>query len=103
MPGWQGSRRKETLPDDWEDVIRPAILRRDKYRCRHVRVDTQRPCGAYANQVDHIDQSRRQDHSPANLQSLCEYHHRVKSSAEGGNAAAGRRKAARRRHPGIRN
>lgn len=102
MSQWRGSTRKDTLPSDWDTVIRPAILRRDKHRCRHIRTDTQLPCGEYANQVDHIDQSRRWDHAPANLQSLCEYHHQVKSSAEGGRAAAARRNSAHRRHPGIR-
>ena len=102
MPGWAGSNRKATLPPNWDTVIQPGILRRDQHKCQHVRADTYRKCGAFANQVDHINQERRHDHSPANLQSLCEYHHRIKSSAEGGRAAADRHRAARRRHPGIR-
>ncbi len=102
---WSTSRRKSQLPADWDTVIRPRILRRDAWRCQHVRFDTERKCGAYANQVDHVDQTRNYDHSDGNLQSLCEHHHKVKSSSEGGQAkaaAATRRKAAtRRRHPGL--
>lgn len=99
---WSTSNRRSTLPWNWYTEIRPRILARDRHRCRHVREDTGTECGDYANQVDHIDQRRNWDHSDGNLQSLCEYHHRIKSSQEGGRAAAERRKAAaRRRHPGI--
>ncbi|ALJ22060.1 hypothetical protein AOA12_20060 [Microbacterium sp. No. 7] len=99
---WSTSRRKSQLPPDWDTVIRPAILKRDRHRCQHIRYDTGQKCGAYANQVDHVNQQRNHDHSPSNLQSLCEYHHRVKSSAEGGRAAQKRRRTAtKRRHPGL--
>ena len=102
---WSSSNRKSQLPDNWETAIRPAILKRDNYRCQWVRADTGRKCGASANQVDHKDQSRHNDHSPANLQSLCSWHHSAKSSQEGGRAAAAareRRKAAtKRHHPGL--
>lgn len=98
---WSTSNRKSQLPHDWRKIA-PRILQRDQRRCQHVRYDTGLKCGAYANQVDHKDQARNWDHSPQNLQSLCEYHHKVKSSSEGGQAAAARRKAAkRRRHPGL--
>lgn len=102
---WSTSTRKSQLPADWEPVIRPAILKRDRHRCQWVREDTGRKCGDRATDVDHIDRSRNWDHSPGNLQSLCSYHHKRKSSAEGGQAAAAsrerRKKAARRRHPGL--
>lgn len=103
MPhGWKGSTRKETLPDDWP-AIRRRVLRRDRYRCQHVRYDTGRKCGARANQVDHIDD--RNDHRDANLQSLCEWHHNEKSGRQGGLASqAARRRRERKpeyRHPGI--
>lgn len=103
MPGWKGSNRRNTLPRNWYTEIRPRILRRDRERCRWIRNDTEEPCNARANQVDHIDQTRNWDHSDGNLQSLCEYHHAIKSSGEGGRAASERRKtAARRNHPGVR-
>jgi len=100
MPQWRGSQRKSQLPPDW-DAIRRGILRRDRYKCRWIREDTGMPCGDHANQVDHVDQTRNWDHSPGNLQSLCEWHHKIKSSAEGGRAAAARKRATRRRHPGL--
>ncbi len=98
---WSTSNRKSQLPPDWDRVIAPAILRRDHHRCQHIREDTGHRCLAYANQVDHRDQSRSWDHSPANLQALCEYHHGRKSSAEGGRAAAAKRRNKARQHPGI--
>lgn len=103
MAAWQGSTRKATLPRNWATEIRPRILTRDRNRCQWIREDTEEPCHALANQVDHVNQARRWDHSDENLQSLCEHHHQIKSSSEGGTAAAQRRKtAARMRHPGIR-
>ena len=100
MPDWRGSTRKESLPPDWETAIRPRILKRDRYQCQHVRYDTERKCGAFANQVDHIGD--RNDHRDSNLQSLCQHHHQLKSSSQGGTAAATRRQAAKkRRHPGL--
>jgi 5-methylcytosine-specific restriction protein A len=101
---WSTSNRKSRLPADWPQRCK-VILKRDGYRCQHVRYDTGAKCGAYANQCDHKDQDRSWDHSYANLQSLCEHHHSVKSSSEGGNAAAKaaarRRDAKKRRHPGL--
>lgn len=101
MPGWKGSTRKHTLPSNWESTIRPRILARDGGRCTAIRADTDERCNDRANQVDHIDQSRRWDHSDSNLTSLCEWHHARKSSAEGGRAKAARYAASKRRHPGL--
>lgn len=99
MSGWQGSTRKETLPPGWWR-IRGHVLKRDAGMCQHVRYDTGRRCGAPANQVDHI--GSRDDHTYANLQSLCEYHHQRKSSSQGGRAAASRRRnPQKQKHPGI--
>lgn len=94
---WSTSNRKARLPRNWVQ-LRDECLKRASYRCQWIRTDTERPCGEYANQADHI--TAGDDHS--RLQALCEHHHRVKSSSEGGQAAAARRKAAtRRRHPGL--
>lgn len=41
-------------------------------------------CPELATEVDHVQ--RGDDHSEANLRSICEYHHRKKSSIEGGQA-----------------
>lgn len=98
---WSSSNRKSQLPADWAQRCK-YVLARDGHRCQHIRVDTERKCLQYANQCDHKDQSRSWDHSYENLQSLCEYHHKVKSSSEGGQAASARRRAAKkRRHPGL--
>lgn len=97
---WSTSRRKEQLPSDWE-TRRKRILRRDGYRCTAERADTGERCNERANQVDHVDQSRNWDHSDGNLTSLCEHHHAVKSSSEGGRANAARYRKKKPRHPGL--
>ncbi|MGN6557737.1 MAG: HNH endonuclease [Solirubrobacterales bacterium] len=74
------------------------MLRRDGYRCQH-RDATGALCGAWANQVDHIE--RGDDHDESNLQALCRAHHARKSSAEG-NAAQPRRRRPPEPHPGLR-
>lgn len=102
MAGWRNSTRKDTLPPDWERR-RKFVLNRDQHRCQHVRYDTDRKCGAPANQCDHIDD--RLDHSYANLQALCEWHHNQKSGRQGGLAAQSRRRKdetrTEHRHPGL--
>lgn len=102
MPGWKGSRRRQTLPADWEERRR-RILRRDRYRCQHVRDDTGEKCGARANQVDHVERGAG-DHD-GNLQALCEWHHNQKSGREGGRASQAKRREQTRRqqplHPGL--
>lgn len=99
VSGWQGSTRKQTLPPGWWR-IRGHVLNRDGHACQHVRYDTGNTCGAPANQVDHVGD--RDDHSPANLRALCEWHHLQRSSSQGGTAAAAKRKKAQKqKHPGI--
>lgn len=76
--------RTAPLPKDWTTIRRQA-LERDYYRCQH------QGCGAKATDVDHIKGNT--NHNSNNLQSLCSYHHRVKTSSEAGKAnAANRRK-----------
>lgn len=76
---WETSNRKEELPDDWE-TLRRRILERDHYRCTW-RLPSGKRCPRRANQVDH--RKPGDDHSPQNLQSLCEHHHGRKSAREG--------------------
>lgn len=96
------SGRTSPLPKMWP-AIRMNVLRRDNFQCVHIREDTGLPCGAYANQVDHIDDPN--DHSHKNLQSLCEWHHNQKTGGQGGRAAAQNRQrrssAPREMHPGF--
>ena len=82
------SRRRKELPPDWEKV-RKRVLRRDNFVCQHEDVNTGDICGEYASEVDHI--RRGNNHDESNLQSLCTYHHRRKSSAEGAEAVAKKR------------
>lgn len=103
MSGWKNSDRLSRLPADWKK-IRLRILHRDGYRCCATLGNGER-CKLRANQVDHIIPN--DDDSDNNLQSLCELHHRAKSSGEGAAAyhaqMARNRKRMRRqeRHPGL--
>lgn len=95
MPSqWAGSTRRARLPRDWP-AIRQRILKRDQRRC------TWPGCGQPATDVDHIVAG--DDHTDANLTSLCDPHHRAKSGREG---AAARTYVSPRRpaeqHPGLR-
>jgi hypothetical protein len=96
-PAWQGSARKARLPANWRH-LRRLVLARDGGRCTWV--DDGVRCISPATQVDHIVAG--DDHRPANLRSLCAWHHARKSSVEG-NAA--RRRPTERRptppHPGL--
>ena len=93
------SDRAQRLPSDWQRR-RLRILRRDRYSCQ-ARMSDGSKCLAPANQVDH--KIPGDDHSEANLEALCTWHHARKSSAEG--AAARRRRPSRylprESHPGL--
>lgn len=79
MGRWDNSNRSSRLPSNWQS-IRLAVLRRDRYTCQN--------CGAEGNEVDHIEAG--DDHSMANLQTLCRSCHATKTHAEG--TAARRRR-----------
>ncbi|QES29195.1 HNH endonuclease [Streptomyces venezuelae] len=103
MPSWSSSDRRFRLPPDWPQ-IRKRILRRDGHRCT-ARDNYGVRCAELATDVDHIIPG--DDHREPNLQSLCGWHHRVKSSREGGAAKAAVRRRHERRfrrtedHPGL--
>lgn len=87
MSGWQGSDRKERLPDDWPKLVR-QVKNRDGWRCTK-RLPSGKRCPrgrttGHLLQVDH--RVRGDDHSLSNLRSLCEEHHGQKSSKEGNDA-----------------
>jgi len=92
------SDRAKRLPLDWESRRR-RVLHRDGHRCRATHIDGSR-CDMPASDVDHIIAG--DDHSEANLQSLCRWHHARKSSAEGQAARGPREKRTRapETHPG---
>ncbi|GIJ50016.1 hypothetical protein Val02_69020 [Virgisporangium aliadipatigenens] len=95
MTSWEGSTRRERLPDDWT-VRRAHTLVRDGYRCTAVLAPHGKRCDQAATDVDHIRPG--DDHDEANLTALCKWHHSRKSAAEGGRAAAAVR-APRHRPP----
>lgn len=80
---WAGSDRRARLPDNWDELVAETreraggqceakvfASRGGRFRCPHPGTD-----------CDHIE--RGDDHRQENLQWLCEYHHRKKTSAEG--------------------
>lgn len=80
---WEGSTRRARLPKGWP-CIRRRIIRRDRVCVWPMSDGT--VCGATGTDVDHIVPG--DDHSDANLRLLCVWHHKHKSSSEGGRAAA---------------
>ena len=102
MPGWSNSDRRSRLPADWGKV-RTRVLRRDLNQCQVKMLDGSR-CRDIASDVDHIRNG--DDHHESNLQAICDWHHKNKSSSEGAMALAKKRRAIHRRfrtqeaHPG---
>ncbi|MFE3711485.1 HNH endonuclease [Streptomyces scopuliridis] len=97
---WDSSTRRASLPPDWP-VIRVRILTRDQGKCTWMHEGKR--CGWKATDVDHIvPHSQGGTDHDSNLTSLCSWHHRRKSAAEG--HAARRppvsRQRPRKRHPG---
>ena len=110
MPWHQGNRsdpgRRQELPADWPR-LRLEILDRDAHRCVWPwrGAPASRQCGQAATDVDHV--RRGDDHRPANLQSLCGYHHQQKTAKEAAEARAEAQKKLRHppmygKHPGLR-
>ena len=95
--GWETSDRAARLPADWFTHRRPKVLAEARHRCQRIRSDNGMVCGAYANEVDHIEAG--DDHSFANLAATCRWHHSHKTATE---AAEGRRRAHAARYPELR-
>lgn len=83
MPGWSGSDRRSRLPANWS-ALRSKRLQLDGSRCRWL-TNGER-CNQPASEVDHIKPG--DNHSLANLRSLCTWHHAKKSGGEGAAARA---------------
>lgn len=100
---WEGSTRRQRLPDDWPKR-RNAALKAANGKCE-ARMSGGRRCGWKATDVDHIEAG--DDHSPANLQAICSWHHGRKSSGEGNAAKAAKRQQTADKfrrteeHPGL--
>lgn len=90
MPNWQNSNRRQRLPSDWRDR-RQKRLELDDYKCRWF--EHGQLCGRPATEVDHI-KAMTDDHRIEALQSLCTYHHAIKSGREGAKARAAKYRAA---------
>ena len=99
MP-WSTSDRRERLPADWPQRV-AHVKKRDGGRCRWILEKTKRRCPRDGTYVDH--KIPGDDHSYANLQLLCEFHHKKKSAKEGHAARWPKRKVPLRteRQPGA--
>lgn len=97
---WEGSDRRERLPDNW-DSLRRERLRLDGFRCTW-RLASGRRCPRKATDVDHRV-AMSDDHRLEALQSLCAHHHGKKTAREGYLAKKKRRESRyrpREEHPG---
>lgn len=110
MPEWAGSDRRARLPANW-DSLRLLVFARDGWRCRFEfrpgqRCPVRDPSKTGAGlECDHVRPG--DDHSMANLRSLCKRHHQMKSSSEGAAGRARKRAEADSKfrrteaHPGL--
>lgn len=92
------SWRSVPLPRDWPAITK-RILERDGYRCTAIRSDDTR-CPQRATDVHHVGDEN--DHSDANLMSMCGWHHDRLTAAKAN--AARVRKTTRfpsEKHPGL--
>jgi hypothetical protein len=99
MP-WEGSDRRERLPDNWEE-LRREVFRRCGRRCEW-RLPSGARCPRRATDVDH--RVPGEDHNLRNLQGLCTEHHAAKSAQEGNRERWDRRQKGLRppeEHPGA--
>lgn len=74
------SRRVNPLPADWR-TRRMFVLERDGFRCRAILPSGAR-CAGEGTDVDHIHPLEGDSYQ--NLQTLCGYHHRLKTASEAG-------------------
>lgn len=97
---WENSKRKQRLPKNWIQ-LRTAVFNRDHGLCQVRDTNSGYTCGEIATEVDHIVAG--DNHSMSNLQAICAWHHRRKSSAEGNAAKIKYAPRTRRpeKHPGL--
>jgi 5-methylcytosine-specific restriction endonuclease McrA len=97
--GWETSRRRQRLPENWHDIRLP-VLRDADWICE---LQLEGVCRGTATDVDHI--RRGDDHSRENLRAVCFRCHAKKSSMEGHarkKELSQLRKRRQERHPGER-
>lgn len=74
---WEGSDRRERLPDNWA-TLRLERLKKDNYRCTWI-LPSRKRCPRTATDVDHRIEGADDDRIEA-LQSLCSHHHQTKTA-----------------------
>jgi 5-methylcytosine-specific restriction protein A len=96
---WQGSDRRQRLPQDWAQR-REIVRARAADRCEAILNDETR-CPDQGTDCDHIEPG--DNHEFSNLQWLCTWHHRKKTSSEGNSKRVYRvsEKHPKERHPGL--
>lgn len=103
--GWQGSTRKATLPANWGSLVRQIKVRAGG-RCERVKTSSGRRCPNPGTDCDHIVRpADGGSEDLLNLQLLCFFHHREKTSKEGQQARAESQARTQRdkpKHPGLR-
>lgn len=104
MTGWEGSRRKESLPSDWEQR-RLKVIARDRGLCQWLDDEGtaendsgEKICGVPGTDVDHA--GHRNDHRLSQLRLLCKRHHNYRSAKQGGEAHIPLHRPAER-HPAL--
>ena len=93
------SWRTTPRPRGWKK-IRARIFKRDGYQCTWIENGVR--CPAAGTDCDHIDDP--EDHSDANLRTLCGPHHRRRTGVQANQARWVQRKPRERpaeRHPGL--
>jgi hypothetical protein len=112
---WDSSERRD--PPGW-DRMRRETLESDHHRCvwpgRWAKARGIAQCGAPATDVDHVRRGEAagpDPHRAGNRQSLCRYHHDIKTQREAAEERARQRAklsspdrpdAPGRKHPGLR-
>ena len=97
---WATSDRRERLPRDWAQR-RKTVEARACGQCEAIMHDGTR-CTAKGTDCDHIQHGDNHDYT--NLQWLCGWHHRMKTSLEAREELRAARKANMpkpRKHPGL--
>jgi len=86
------------LPPNWQ-AIRRRILHRDGHRCTWTQNDGTRCPQTTRLEVDHINDPH--NHDPANLRTLCHWHHAKRTAAQSAAAKQTNRKPQAAKHPGL--
>lgn len=92
MARWDNSDRSSRLPPDWQQR-RKRALQRDHDQCvwmEHTEAGRRERCPNRATEVDH--KIPGDNHALENLQSLCWFHHDMKTRREGVFAKAEKRR-----------